>query len=98
MKPPMPLTRGDTLLGTLTVDEGDMPWWYGRFEPTADFEPVRPVFAAWSRAVHDGDETAMDSAYRALEALDLVITDPDGSEPISRFVLHVDADRFRLRY
>ena len=98
MKPPMLLRQGDTLLGTLTVDDGDMPWWYGDFRPTADFEPFRPIFAAWSKAVEDQDETAMDTAYQAIEALDLVITRTDDPESITQFMLHIEDDRFRLRY
>lgn len=98
MKPPMLLRQGDTLLGTLTVDDGDMPWWYGGFRPTADFEPYRPIFAAWSKAVSDRDEAAMDTAYQAIKALDLVITRTDDTEPITQFILHIDEDRFRLRY
>jgi hypothetical protein len=94
----MQLKQGDTLLGTLVVDSGDMPWWHGRFQPTSEFEPIRPAFNAWSEAVDDGNESTMDSAYRSLEALGLAITVAGDSEPITPFMLHIDNDRFRLRY
>lgn len=98
MKSPVLLRQAETLLGTLVIEEGAMPWWYGRFEPTADFEPVRPVFDAWSRAVGAHDEAAMDPAYRALKALDLTIAESGAGEPVGRFLLYIDGDRFRLRY
>lgn len=90
MMPPMQLKQGDTLLGTLVVDGGDMPWWY--------FAPARPLFDALSQAVEDGDESAMVAADQVLEEMDLVITVAGDGEPINEFLLYVDDDRFRLRY
>lgn len=98
MMPPMQLKQGDTLLGTLVVDGGDMPWWYGHFQPTVDFAPARPLFDALSQAVEDGDESAMVAADQVLEEMDLVITVAGDGEPINEFLLYVDDDRFRLRY
>ncbi|SEN17285.1 hypothetical protein [Actinacidiphila rubida] len=98
MNPTMQLKQGDTVLGALIIDDGDMPWWHGHFQPAPDFEPLRPAFDAWFQAVEDGDESAMDSAYRSLEALGLVIIAAGDSEPIAEFMLHVNDNRFRLRY
>jgi hypothetical protein len=98
MPSPMLLKQGDTLLGSLAIDDPDMPWWHGHFQPTPEYEPVRPIVEAWSRAVRDGDEAAMISAHPAFKALDLAIDRNDGGEPITRFLLYIDADRFRLRH
>ncbi|MFI1094421.1 hypothetical protein [Streptomyces sp. NPDC020917] len=94
----MQLKLGDTLLGTLVVDGGDMPWWYGHFQPTVEFTPARPLFDEWSRAVEESDEAAMIAADQALEAMDLVITGAGDGEPLTEFLLYIDDDRFRLRY
>ncbi|MEY9962217.1 hypothetical protein ABIA33_000238 [Streptacidiphilus sp. MAP12-16] len=93
----MQLRMGDTLLGSIIVEERDMPWWLGRFEAAPEFDSVRPLFDDWSRAVKAADDGAMDAAFNALRDLGLVIDRADGA-PISRFFLYIDADRVRLRY
>ncbi len=38
------LKRGDTLLGVLELCGGSFPWHEFKFEPTAAFDEVRPLF------------------------------------------------------
>ncbi len=42
------LKRADTLLGVLELCGGDFPWHEGKFEPTAAFEEIRPLFKMMS--------------------------------------------------
>ncbi|MER7845865.1 hypothetical protein ABTZ03_18165 [Kitasatospora sp. NPDC096077] len=94
----MLLKQGDTVLGTITIDDLDMPWWHGHFRPTPAFEPIRPFFDATRRAFKAADDRTIGAALGAIKSLALVIEPEDGTEPITAFLLHIEGDRMRLRH
>jgi hypothetical protein len=59
---------------------------------------IRPLFNDWSRASNAGDATAMGSAYGAIKSLELAIEPAEGDQPLTEFLLYIEADRVRLRY
>lgn len=99
--------RGDTLLGTLTVNDLDMPWFWCHFVPETAFATVKPLFdaelafmEAESQVQSDGvnvDIDAWESAYQEIEALGLCLV-PDVGETIDHFLLHVNGDMAWFRY
>jgi hypothetical protein len=60
--------RVDIVLGTLTLDVVDMPFFECHFSPSPAFEEVRPLFAIELALLDDSEAVAAgtwDQAYRA---------------------------------
>lgn len=87
------LKRAKTLLGVLKLSGADFPWHYFKFEPTAAFDEVRPLF--------DRKETDWDNHERAsqqIEALGLRLVDAtDGEEVKNSSLLYIQGHEARLR-
>lgn len=92
------VVRNGLLLGTLTRTGSDMPWWQGEFDPAPGFESVRPLFDR-ERELLDADDD-MDAWGRAYDelAVGLVLEPLDGREPITDFLLHIEADGWQASW
>ncbi|MEV5379042.1 hypothetical protein AB0L26_24160 [Streptomyces nondiastaticus] len=89
------LLRGDTLVGTITVNDADLPWLVGRFAAEPAFEEVRPWFDEVLALLAADDLDRFDAVYDPIaEALTLV--SPTG--PVSEFLLYVEGVEARFRY
>lgn len=82
------LMREDVLLGTITVEETDFPWLYGRFTAEPAFAEVKPWFDAVreTMAAEVYDER-FDAAYAPI-ARTLTLVSPSG--PLDDFLLHIE--------
>lgn len=92
------VVRNGVLLGTLTRTGSDPPWWEGDFEPAPGFELIRPLFDR-ERELLDADDNmdAWGLAYDEL-ANGLVLEPLDGRDPITEFLLHIEADGRRASW
>ncbi|MEH1014830.1 hypothetical protein V6U90_17175 [Micromonospora sp. CPCC 206060] len=72
------------------------PWTYGRFHPQPAFEPLRPLFVAWTEAVDAEDDEAVEQAYDAIRAA-VTMTDPAG-RPVPEFMLGIEGDEAGFRW
>ena len=94
------LRRGDVLLGTLHACGSDQPWLVCRFEATAAFEEVRPLFDEELRimdSMSDLDVDAWERAYGRIDNLGLRLVPADGGDAIDAFLLHIQGQRARFR-
>lgn len=89
------LLSGSTLVGTITVDEADMPWQRGRFLPEPAFSPFRPWFDEVNAIVEAGEFERFDDAYARIESA-LTLVSPSG--PVAEFLLHIDQDHAWFRW
>ncbi|MEV4927092.1 hypothetical protein [Streptomyces roseoverticillatus] len=89
------LLRGDTLVGTITVDDSDFPWLLGRFAAEPAFEEVRPWFDAVLAVLDADDLDRFDAVYDPIaEAQPLV----SAKGPVGEFLLYIEGDEARFRY
>lgn len=94
------LMRGDIVLGALTLNVVDMPFFDCHFSPTPAFEEVRPLFATELALLDDSEAVAAgtwDQAYRTIDALHLTLVGDDGQR-LDDFLLHIEGDRAWFRY
>jgi hypothetical protein len=89
------LTRGNSLLGTIIVDETDFPWLRGRFVPTPAFQQVKPWFDEVHAIVEAEEFDRFDEAYDRIEN-SLTLLSPSG--PVEEFLLHIHQDRAWFRW
>jgi hypothetical protein len=95
--------QGETQLGTLVVDDMDMPWFYCDFVPEAAFEAVRPLFEREIAIIEaetgdvEVDQDPWILAWQDIEALGLSLI-RDKGEPIDRLLLHINGNRAWFRY
>ncbi|MCF3102038.1 hypothetical protein IPZ58_10620 [Streptomyces roseoverticillatus] len=89
------LLRGDTLVGTITVDDPDFPWLVGRFAAEPAFEEVRPWFDEVLAVLAADDLDRFDAVYGPIEEA-LTLVSPKG--PVSEFLLYIEGDEARFRY
>jgi hypothetical protein len=89
--------RGDQLLGTLTQTGMDMPWWEGTFSPGPGFEAFRPMFDRERELLNADRIDEWCAAWDDL-AEGLRLEPLDGREPITEFLLHIEADGERARW
>ncbi|MER5780680.1 hypothetical protein ABT104_02975 [Streptomyces mobaraensis] len=89
------LMSGGTLVGTITVDDGDMPWLHGRFVPEAAFDRFKPWFDEVNTIVEAEEFERFDAAYDPIESA-LTLVSPSG--PVAGFLLHIDQDRAWFRW
>jgi hypothetical protein len=82
---PYRLSLGSTVLSTSRLEERDpcMGVAWGQFEPTPEYELVRPVFRLFAAADELPASAARDEAfrryYRARDAMRLSVSDADGA-------------------
>jgi hypothetical protein len=93
------LDRQGSTLARITGTEPDMPWFEGRFEPTAAFENVRPLFERWGALLDqpDLDVEGWEDISHQVRLLGIRLVPDDGSS-IYDFALYVHGDRCRFRY
>jgi hypothetical protein len=89
--------RGDVLLGTLTRTGSDMPWWGGAIDAAPGFEAVRPLFDR-ERELLDADRMEEWGAAWDELAEGLRLEPLDGRDPITEFLLHIEADGRRASW
>ncbi|MFK4066756.1 hypothetical protein [Streptomyces sp. NPDC029674] len=89
------LMNGSTLVGTITVDDSDMPWLLGHFSPLPAFSQFKPWFDEINALVEAEEFERFDDVYDRIEdALTLV----SASGPVDQFLLHIDHDRAWFRW
>ncbi|WP_329458357.1 hypothetical protein [Streptomyces sp. NBC_01497] len=89
------IMRGDTLVGTIAVQEGDFPWLRGRFTAGPAFAPFEPWFGESLAALEAEDfERFNDVCDRIARTLTLVA--PSG--PVADFLLHIDGEAAWFRW
>lgn len=97
---PIRVLRGDTLLGTLKIDDYDQPWLLCFFTPAPAFSEVRDLFeAALYTKVSEASEAsraARKEARKHIDALNLRLVAVNGES--SMFILHIDGERASFRY
>ncbi|GLZ29723.1 hypothetical protein Lesp02_19130 [Lentzea sp. NBRC 105346] len=89
------LRRGDELLGTITITDGDFPWLSGRFAPEPGFAEFAPLFAEELALLESEDWEAWEAAYDRISG-QLTLVAPDG--PVAEFLLHVQGDEAWFRW
>jgi len=88
------LKRAETLLGVLKDSGQDFPWHYFKFEPTAAFDEVRPLFDRRETDYWDNQE----EASQQIKALGLRLVDAtDGTEIENSSLLFIKGHEARLR-
>ncbi|MFI1481826.1 hypothetical protein [Streptomyces sp. NPDC020747] len=94
------LMQAHTLLGTLTLEEIDQPWFRGHFSGTPAWEDVRPILEEWTRSIEaeEPDPPRVDQAMRAVDGLHLSLVPANGDELIDDFLIHVRGTQASFRY
>lgn len=87
---PIRVLRGDTLLGTLEIDDADQPWLLCSFTPAPAFDEVRALFEEDNRTI------APSPAFDRIQALGLRLVAVNGESDM--FILHIDGERASFRY
>lgn len=92
------LTKGNQLVGTLRLDQGDMFWTDCRFEPGPGWPAIRPLFEASRDAWLAHDLEAASAADERIRQAGLVLI-PDGDgEPTRDFVVRIHGGQARLKW
>lgn len=86
---------GSTLVGTITVDDGDMPWLCGRFSPEPAFSQFRPWFDEINTLFEAEEFKRFDDVYDRIDDA-LILVSPAGT--VAEFLLHIDQDRAWFRW
>ncbi|MEU6161904.1 hypothetical protein [Streptomyces sp. NPDC047130] len=92
------LRQGERLVGTLTLESGDMFWSDCRFEPGPARQGLAPLFAASRDAWRRGDEDAALAADETIYARDLVLVPSNGGAPITEFLIRIEGEVARFRH
>lgn len=94
------LMQAGTRVGTLTLDHIDQPWFRCTFTGTSAWEAIRPILEAWTHSVEgaEPDHPAVERALEAVDALQLTLVPPDGSDPIDDFLIHIRGSQASFRY
>lgn len=91
------LRRGEDLLGRLNSYASDFPWVHCKFEPSASFAELRPLFDEELRLLDGEDIVAWEEAYEKIRALNLRLVAMNGGDEIGDFLLHIDGDEAWFR-
>jgi hypothetical protein len=91
------LVRDKETLGTLRAYGGDFPWVYCKFEPTAAFEELRPLFDEYSRLLDGEDFSARDACFARIESLGLRLESAGGVRGPGEFSIVIRGDEASLR-
>lgn len=92
------LKQGDTLLGSLEVQELDFPWVRGVFIPTVAFDAVKHLFERELQLLEDEAWDEWEVVYAEITALNLRLVDLASEQVIDEFLLHIDGRDAWFRY
>ncbi|MFI7315769.1 hypothetical protein [Streptomyces venezuelae] len=94
------LKQADTLLGTLTLDEIDQPWFRCHFTGTPAWDDVRPILEEWTQSIEaeEPDPPRVEQAMRAVDGLRLSLVPTEGGESLVDFLIHVRGGQASFRY
>jgi hypothetical protein len=92
------LYRGDELLGTITHTDDDFPWHNGTFDPTPEFEELRPLFEQELALLNSGKMDEWEMAWGAITAHGLRLVSRSPGADIDDFLLHIDGEQAWWRY
>lgn len=95
------LKRGDVVLGTLHIVCADQPWFICEFDPTPDFESVKPLFDEELRLIKQSDALdviAWEAVHSQINDLGLNLISRDAGTAIGEFLLHIEGQQATLRY
>ena len=98
MSPVLELRRGAALLGVLSYQNTDQPFFGYRFEPTALFSEVQPLFDEELRLLNAEEMDAWELAYNKIDALGLTLEPTDGGAAIREFILHIEGSEAWFRH
>ena len=89
------LFRGDMLLGTLVhpVSPENLAWSGGAFQPTAEFERVRPLFENELHLLKAKRLPEWKEMWGEIQRPGLRLEPLAGGEPVTSFVIHIENDR-----
>ena len=91
------LRHGETLIGTLTVTDDDMPWLSADFEPTPEFAPYRAIFNE-GNSVRTADNADAWSAWNEkVRGLGLRLVRLSDQAVTSDFILYIDGHEAEFR-
>ncbi|WP_327713770.1 hypothetical protein OG912_38440 (plasmid) [Streptomyces sp. NBC_00464] len=92
------LRQGERLVGTLTLESGDMFWSDCRFRPGPAWEELAPLFASSRDAWRRGDEDAALAADETIYAQDLALVPEGSGAPITEFLIRIEGEVARFRH
>ncbi len=96
------LKQNERLLGLVhIIGIGEMFWYQVRFEPTASFDEVAPLFDKAIQALdYDGPDDPDDfhEIWDEIIASGVVLVRDDDHTVIDCFILHLDGENSHLRY
>lgn len=92
------LFKDDTLLGRLSLQRADMPYFHCAFTAEPAFAEFAPLFQAEAAALDAGDDDAQQSLGMEVDELMLkLICQPSGTV-IDSFLIHVSEGAAWFRY
>jgi hypothetical protein len=94
------LVMGDRPLAALWYASSNQPWHYCAFEPTPDFEAIRPLLEAITQAVDIDDIDSAEAVMDELAAMDVRLIWPDGTReprPDAEGSLQIDGHQIKFR-
>jgi hypothetical protein len=81
--------QGDTLLGSIEVTGGDLPWLAGTWSPEAAFAEVSPLFdRELALLERDGEADDWARVYSSIWDAGICLCTPDG-QVVPGFLLHI---------
>jgi len=86
------LIRGGALLGTIThhAEQDDFPWHGGVFEPTPEFDSVRPLFDDELRLLNADQMDEWTKVWEDIERPGLRLEPLHGGSPVTEFLIHIE--------
>lgn len=92
------LKRKDELLGILTVQDTDQPWFYTSFTPTKAFEEVRFLFEEELQTSKSKNWASWEKVQHRIANEGLYIVDAISGNKKSSFILHIEDNKAKLRF
>ena len=89
--------HGDTLIGTLTVTDDDMPWLSADFEATPEFALYRTIFNEGNSIRTADDADAWATWHDKLRGLGLRLIRLGDQAVASEFILYIDGHEAEFR-
>lgn len=90
------LKRGDVLLGTLTLYEQDMFWFFCDFVALPEFEDYRSIFTEGLKLIDAVGSEEWEAWEIALQTFSLIEV-TSVFHPITEFMLHIEGDKAWFR-
>jgi hypothetical protein len=87
--------RGDTLLGTVVQSfrEAEAGWCGGYFEPSAEFERVRPLFDNELHLLNTSRRGEWREMWEEIQRPGLRLEPLSGGATLAGFTIHIEQDR-----